>query len=209
MAYATVPGGGAVLPDDKRQAILDAAIHSFARKGYHATRISDIADRAGIGKGTVYLYFESKADVLISILQTFVDEVLSFADELMRESVTAREGIERFFRHGFARIAENPDLLTVLGQRLFLSDPAMQRRGEEFFRSIILRIVSKIAAVMDAGQVRTYDPTIIACAVIGAINTFELYHVLHPDEDPAESIPRITSELTRFFIEALVPDPSG
>jgi len=134
---------------------------------------------------------------------------LAFADELIHEAVTAREGIGRFFQNSFARIAENPNLIAVLGQRLFLSDPAMRKRGEVFFRAIIVRIVGKIEGVMRAGQVRSYDPAIVSCAIIGAISTFELYHVLYPDQDPIEFIPRVTDELTRFFTGALVPDPMG
>ena len=194
------------MADDKRQAILEAAIYTFARKGFHATRISDVAERAGIGKGTVYLYFDSKEDLLISILQSYVDEAMALAEELVDEHVDPRRGIEIFFEKGLARFAENPDLFAVMEQRLFLTDPELQRRGETFFRSILERIVAKIEQVTAAGQVRQYDPPIIACAILGALSTFKLYQVLHPEEDPAVAMGRVASELPRFFAAALMPE---
>jgi TetR/AcrR family fatty acid metabolism transcriptional regulator len=49
---------------DKRQQILDAAVRVFARQGFHSTRVSDIADEAGVAYGLVYHYFRSKDEVL-------------------------------------------------------------------------------------------------------------------------------------------------
>ncbi len=51
-------------PVDKRRNILDAAIRVFARQGFHSTRVSDIADEAGVAYGLVYHYFDSKEEVL-------------------------------------------------------------------------------------------------------------------------------------------------
>ncbi len=51
-------------PADKRRQILDAAVHVFARQGFHATRVSDIADEAGVAYGLVYHYFKSKDEVM-------------------------------------------------------------------------------------------------------------------------------------------------
>jgi len=58
MAEAKAP------PIDKRRNILDAAIKVFARQGFHSTRVSDIADEAGVAYGLVYHYFNSKDEVL-------------------------------------------------------------------------------------------------------------------------------------------------
>ena len=49
---------------DKRRVILDAAIHVFARRGFHSCRVSDVADEAGVAYGLVYHYFRSKEEIL-------------------------------------------------------------------------------------------------------------------------------------------------
>src|SRR3954463_5709645 len=69
--------------DDKRQRILDAAVRVFARKGYFASRVSDVAKAAGIADGTIYLYFQNKDDVLVSLF----DEIMSEHVEAGRREV--------------------------------------------------------------------------------------------------------------------------
>src|SRR5436190_23921244 len=71
--------------DDKRQRILDAAVQVFARKGFFASRVSDVASAARIADGTVYLYFESKDDILVKLL----DEVMGEHIEAARREIRA------------------------------------------------------------------------------------------------------------------------
>src|SRR5207342_1419224 len=54
---------------DKRRLLLDAAVRVFARKGYHAARVGDIAEEAGVAYGLLYHYFDSKEDVLRSVFR--------------------------------------------------------------------------------------------------------------------------------------------
>ena len=67
--------------DDKRQRILEAAVEVFARKGYFGARVSEIAKKAGVADGTIYLYFRNKEDILVSLF-----------DEVMAEHVAAGAG---------------------------------------------------------------------------------------------------------------------
>ena len=57
------------MQEDKRRLLLDAAVKVFAHKGYHASRVGDIAEKAGVAYGLVYHYFESKEDVLRSVFR--------------------------------------------------------------------------------------------------------------------------------------------
>jgi len=194
------------MAEEKREAILEAAIEVFAQKGFHAARISDVAQLAGIGKGTVYLYFSSKEDLLLSILQSYVDEALAFVEQLSEQDVDMRRGVQLFFEYGLARVAENPAFFGIIEQRVFLSDPELQRRGEEFFRSIVGRVVEKLELVIQRGQIRDYDPTIVACAIVGTLTSLQYYHALHPVESVQEILPRYTRQLARFITAALEPE---
>ncbi|HEU4438685.1 MAG TPA: TetR/AcrR family transcriptional regulator, partial [Methylomirabilota bacterium] len=71
---------------DKPQQIIEAAVRVFARKGYFNSRVSDVAREAGIAAGTIYLYFKTKEDILITLFRekmaTFVAAMRrSIADE--------------------------------------------------------------------------------------------------------------------------------
>src|SRR5688572_2839663 len=65
MASTRTGNGG----DDKRRIILDAAIRVFARRGFHACRVSDVADEAGVAYGLVYHYFDSKEEILNTLFR--------------------------------------------------------------------------------------------------------------------------------------------
>lgn len=66
----------------KHQVILDAAVKTFARTGYHRARVSDIAGQAGVADGTVYIYFNGKQDILISLFQNLMHR---FVEDLKSE----------------------------------------------------------------------------------------------------------------------------
>jgi AcrR family transcriptional regulator len=78
-----------LLTDLRRQEILAAAIKMFGRRGFAATCVDDIAASAGIAKGTLYLYFDSKEDMYATAVQLAVAELQALAEERVR-------GIENF-----------------------------------------------------------------------------------------------------------------
>jgi TetR/AcrR family fatty acid metabolism transcriptional regulator len=87
--------------DKKRREILQAAMQVFARDGYHRAKIESVAEEAGIGKGTVYEYFKSKADLFIALHDHMLTELKSF---YMKELAEIREPtlmLERFIEVAF------------------------------------------------------------------------------------------------------------
>jgi TetR/AcrR family fatty acid metabolism transcriptional regulator len=58
----------------KRQLLIHAAIEMFAKKGFHETKMQDIADYAAVGKGTLYEYFETKEDLFLAVYDSWIDE---------------------------------------------------------------------------------------------------------------------------------------
>ncbi len=71
--------------EDKRKRILEAAVKVFARKGYFAARVSEIAKKAGVADGTIYLYFRNKEDILVKLF----DEVMAEHVQQVRAAVRA------------------------------------------------------------------------------------------------------------------------
>jgi len=92
---------------EKTKLILDTALELFAEKGYHQTSISDITRKAGISKGLVYNYFESKEAVLRGIIQTGYDTAYSNLD-MNRDHMLAEEEFVAFLRLTFRSVRENP-----------------------------------------------------------------------------------------------------
>ncbi len=77
---------------EKHQIILDAAVKTFSRTGYHRTRVSDIAREAGVADGTVYIYFDNKEDILISLFQNIMS---IFVEELKTELIHRKDANDK------------------------------------------------------------------------------------------------------------------
>jgi TetR/AcrR family transcriptional regulator, fatty acid metabolism regulator protein len=98
---------------EKHQVILEAAVKTFARAGYHRTRVADIAREAGVADGTVYIYFKSKEDILVSLFQ---DLMLRFVKDLYSELVhcrDAREKLATIITYHLTTLANRPDQAKV------------------------------------------------------------------------------------------------
>ncbi|MEW5735151.1 MAG: TetR/AcrR family transcriptional regulator [Thermodesulfobacteriota bacterium] len=67
--------------EKRKSEILSASMDAFAENGYHATKISDIAERLGIGHGTFYRYFKNKLDIFSSVLDLIIGELVKVVEE--------------------------------------------------------------------------------------------------------------------------------
>jgi TetR/AcrR family fatty acid metabolism transcriptional regulator len=111
---------------DKPQQIIEAAVRVFARKGYYNSRVSDIAREAGIAAGTIYLYFKTKDDILVTL---FRDKMAEFVDSLRKAIAGERDAaskVRTLVRLHFSLLEKDPELAEVLQVEL--------RQGQKFFR---------------------------------------------------------------------------
>lgn len=92
--------------EDKRKQILDAALTLFAEKGYHASSVAAIAKKAGISKGLIYNYFDSKVNLLNAIVEESAKDILQFFDP-NKDGVLSQEEFFYFIENLFESIREN------------------------------------------------------------------------------------------------------
>ena len=134
--------------DDKRRRILQAAVKVFARKGYFASRVSEIARHADVADGTIYLYFRGKEDILVSLF----DEVMSEHVERAREEMLAVEGAPARLRvlaeHHLRVLGSDRDLAVVFQVELRQSTKFMER----FTASWLGRYFDLVGGVIEEGQ---------------------------------------------------------
>ncbi len=110
---------------EKHHDIIDAAVKTFARTGYHRTRVADIAREAGIADGTVYIYFENKEDILVSLFQ---DLMIRFVDNLYGELIhcqDANEKLKTIITYHLTTLAGKPDQARVTQIELRQIDEAI------------------------------------------------------------------------------------
>ena len=136
------------MPDpDKPQQIIDAAIRVFARNGYYNSRVSDIAREAGIAAGTIYLYFKTKDEILVTL---FREKMAAWVASVRREVAGEPDAVakvRKLVALHFQVLEQHPDLAEVLQVEL--------RQGHKFFRGASAHEVSAyfdlIGGVLDEG----------------------------------------------------------
>lgn len=125
----------------RRSAILEAAIQVFAENGFFAARTREIAARAGVAEGTLYLYFESKDDLLLT---AFRERVAEFADSvrtLLSTDAPFAERLARFVELQFRSIESDPSLATVLLLET--------RQSSKFYGAPVREVLRRYAAAVD------------------------------------------------------------
>lgn len=84
---------------NKRELILAAAREIFGEKGYHSTTSEEIAKKAGVGKGTIYQYFESKQDIFLQMHMQYLKQYSENVVALIQENSTFEENLRRIIRY--------------------------------------------------------------------------------------------------------------
>jgi TetR/AcrR family transcriptional regulator, fatty acid metabolism regulator protein len=99
---------------DKRRLILDAAVRVFARQGFHACRVSDIADEAGVAYGLVYHYFASKDEILDTLFLERWQVMLQLIRDVDGETIPVREKLLAIASFIIDSYRHDPDLMKVI-----------------------------------------------------------------------------------------------
>jgi TetR/AcrR family fatty acid metabolism transcriptional regulator len=156
---------------DKREAILRAATKVFARSGYFNSKVADVAKVAGVADGTVYLYFKSKEDILRSIFDRGVGEVLSEARARIAAVADPRERLREIARLHLERLGANRELAIVFQVELRGSTKFM----EEFSAAGLAEYLRLIRETFEQGQRAgvfraSLNPKLVAKVIFGALD---------------------------------------
>jgi TetR/AcrR family transcriptional regulator, fatty acid metabolism regulator protein len=182
-------------PVDKRRQILDAAIRVFARQGFHACRVSDIADEAGVAYGLVYHYFDSKDEVLNELFTERWSLLLAAIEEVDGQAIGAREKLDAVARFIIDSYRHDPDLMKVIIVEVTRAANSFGRTHLPEIRRAYDMIAKIVADGQAAGSFRKdVDPEFASMWFYGAIEqllsgwVFELIPGAEADFDRARSM---------------------
>jgi TetR/AcrR family fatty acid metabolism transcriptional regulator len=158
-------------PLPKRDALLRAAIDVFATRGFFNAQVADVARAAGVAAGTVYLYFRSKDDLLVSIFDRTMREGLTEARTAVAEIGDPAERLRTLARLHLARLGRDRSLAIVFQVELRQSVKFMERFSTSLFRDYLEQIREAIAAGQEAGVFRDdISSTTAAKILFGALD---------------------------------------
>ena len=156
---------------DKRDALLRAAIDTFAARGFFNAQVADVARAAGVAAGTVYLYFRGKDDLLTSIFERTMKEAIADGRASIAGIVDPVERLRTIARLHLDRLGRDRALAVVFQVELRQSTKFMERFSATQLRDY-LGIIRDIVADGQARQVfrRDVNPTLAAKLIFGAID---------------------------------------
>jgi TetR/AcrR family fatty acid metabolism transcriptional regulator len=189
---------------DKRARILKSAVKVFARKGFHETKVAEIARAAGVADGTIYLYFKSKDDLLISVFEETVEELSTrLTMELGLLPDTASK-VRHIVKSQIGIVKAQRDLAEVLSITLRQSNRFLRRFVAPKFSAYIDIITGVIAEGQQRGEVRAeVSPRVVARALYGALDGLLLTWAL--GRSPASRLERAALQVADVFVSGLSP----
>ena len=157
-----------------RQRIMRVAAGEFARLGFDQANINMIAEQAGIGKGTIYLYFENKRDLFLAMLRYIAQEQLAVIRAALAAEGSLRQRLERLFR-AFAHLAkEESDSFNVYMSALYGVNRAFQTEATKLLRDYVAVIALMLEQSQARGEIHCQNIESTALMVLSLTESYVL-----------------------------------
>jgi AcrR family transcriptional regulator len=191
---------------ERRQAIIDAALDEFVARGFAATRLEDIARRAGVAKGTIYLHFKDKESMFEELIRTAIVPVLD------RLAGPPHGGSVRDALEGFAQTFINEVATTQRGDivRLIVAEgPRFPAIADFYYREVVSRGLAGLQALIELGvargeirqrQLARFPQIVVAPAIVAVI-----WHSLFSRHAPLDANAMLRAHLDLIFGERRTP----
>ncbi|MEI7804765.1 MAG: TetR/AcrR family transcriptional regulator [Hyphomicrobiales bacterium] len=149
---APAPSAREAKQAERREAILTAALAEFSAQGFTATRLDDVARRAGIAKGTIYLYFRDKESLFQELIRTRLSPIVGTIEALRDADVPVRaladQLVELFVREVFG--TQRKDVI-----RLMIAEgPRFPKLAEFYYREVLSRIIAALRTLLKRAHER-------------------------------------------------------
>jgi AcrR family transcriptional regulator len=157
-----------------RRRIMHEAASEFARLGFDQANINTIAEQAGIGKGTIYLYFENKRDLFLEMLRYIAQAQLASIRVALATDGTLQQRLERLFR-AFAHLAEEEsDSFNVYMSALYGVNRAFQAEATKLLRDYVAVIALILAESQARGELNCSNIEATSLMVLSLTESYVL-----------------------------------
>jgi AcrR family transcriptional regulator len=191
----------------RRSQILEAATHVFAAKGYHHATTKDIARAAKMAEGTIYLYFENKAELLIALMEHLDQATTQTPDLEAGLELSPRALLTRRLEEDLAQLGPNFDLLLAILPEV-LADPELR---PEFYQRLVVPGLDSLAAHVQArqerGEMRVADVHMAVRIFIAAMLGMEMLHILGDEtvRQAWKNPPQLAESMAQVLLDGLQP----
>ena len=191
--------------NEKYYRIINAATKIFAKKGFFQAKVSEIAKEAKVADGTIYLYFENKDSILISLFEEQMKRVLdNMREEISKETDSVKK-IEKFALNHLELIEQNKDVAEIIQVELRQSSKFMKEYKNEKFAEYLNLIGDIIQEGQEEGIFKNdIIPGIAKRAFFGALDEMSRFWVLSSRRK--YDIETAAKQISEYFLSGLVDD---
>ena len=174
-----------VVEEFRKASICDAALRVVARKGVKNVTVQDIADEAGVAKGTVYLYFDSREEILARTMDEAIEKLLEKLSVACKSCSSFREVLEQRVRTQLQHFEENRDFFRIY---LATAEPFGERRLKKHtaYLSYLAQLEQVLREAIAHDEVREANVERLAIAMSSVVRDIVLHRVIERDPPPLE-----------------------
>ena len=187
-----------------RERILEAATETFARRGFHGSRVADIAEQAGIAYGLVYHHFKNKDDILAAIFAERWGQYVNYLYDVSAMQLSFAERIGKLVHFWVETYRQEPYLMTVMINEISRSYEFIESHDVEAIMAAFDPVEKIIAAGKASGEVRdSVDTQLAAYAVVGIAEMVLTGYVMGRLQRDREGFLEDERQLAAFLVNGL------
>lgn len=186
-----------------RQQLLDAAGAVFEARGYRATTVGAITDRANTAHGTFYLYFRNKEDAFCRVVETVIVDELTVS-AIVPHDDAPREAMEQGISNFIAAYGRHDGLWRALLEGM-LQSPRVRQMWLDLRRDLVMRVSETFETQQRAGVLRSFDPTMAAHALAAMTEWSAFTHLVlgEPTPDGERQPDALVATLTDLWFRSI------
>jgi len=176
--------------EDKKKQILTAAMKVFSQKGYHKSRMEEIAMEAGIGKGTIYEYFPSKIQLFQAMIDQGFDAYFSKMKVEKMQSLPFSEWLRILTESHMRFCLDNKDITQILFMEKAAPDAELMQWAIDKRNKKLRFMQTMISKGMDKNEIRSVDPQLLSYIIETSMMSFYIPIVMEGRKAQPESFAR-------------------
>jgi TetR/AcrR family fatty acid metabolism transcriptional regulator len=189
--------------ENKHSKIISAATKVFAKKGFFTARISDIAKEAKVADGTIYLYFNNKYDILLSVFEEEVGKIVEKTDKLLSNEEDPKKMLEIYTIQHLAAMKKNKNLAEVIQIELRQTNKVIKDYRNNKFSEYIGIIANIIKKGQNIGVYKTdIKPDIAKRVYFGALD--EVSRVWNASLETHYTVEEIADQVLGMFLAGIL-----
>ena len=174
-----------VVEEFRKQTICDAALRAVARKGMTNVTVQDIADEAGVAKGTVYIYFHSREEILTCTMDAATEQLLSKLSLACKSCRGFRDVLEQRVRTQLQHFEDHRDFFRLY---LAMSEPFGEKRLKKYptYQTYLAQLGAVLQEAIARGEIRDTDVERLSIAISSVIRDIALHRLIERQPPPLE-----------------------